>query len=87
MNNLQIAIDFFNSRKSKTKITRNESLDHTEVNGTASKSTFDNYRLYLTNAGYLNRTKDKGVYQINKKIPTSITLTELYQKSYGWSFQ
>jgi len=83
MNNLQTAIEFFNSKKSKTKVSRDEYLDHIRWNAFGSSHTFDNYRLYLTKAGYLSKTKDKGVYQVNKKIPTSMTLKELYGKAYG----
>lgn len=83
MNNLQVAIEFFNSKRSKTKVTRDEYIDHVRWNASGKDHTFDNYRLYLTKAGYLSKTKDVGVYQVNKKIPNSLSLKELYKKSYG----
>lgn len=44
-------------------------------------STVDNYRNYLTHAGYL-RIKSPGAYEYMKEIPKDLTYTQLIKQSY-----
>lgn len=44
-------------------------------------STVDNYRNYLTQAGYL-RIKSPGAYEYMKEIPEDLTYTQLIKQSY-----
>jgi uncharacterized protein YutE (UPF0331/DUF86 family) len=44
-------------------------------------STVDNYRNYLTHAGYL-RIKSRGVYEYIKEIPKDITYKRLVREAY-----
>jgi hypothetical protein len=43
--------------------------------------TVDNYRNYLTKAGYL-RTKHTGAYEYIKKIPANMTYDKLIKEAY-----
>jgi hypothetical protein len=44
-------------------------------------STADNYRNYLTHAGYL-RTKYSGAYEYMKKIPKNMSYAQLVKEAY-----
>lgn len=69
---------FVNEAKIGEIITRQDLLRACDNPGS---STVDNYRNYLTNAGYLN-TRKRGRYEKLKHIEESLSVDQLYKKSY-----
>jgi len=73
---LSEVIDYIRGAKVGDIIARRNLMDFS--NGS---STVDNYRNYLTHAGYL-RIKSRGLYVYIKEIPWNLTYTQLVKQGY-----
>ena len=76
---LQTIIMFIRARKVGDLVYRQEII---KLNGKwRGTSTFDNYRNYLTHAGYL-KIEWAGAYRILKEVSASLTYARLVKEAY-----
>lgn len=83
----KLFISYIRQRKTKSTITRVEIKNEFGITGRHSREiTMDNYRNYLTQAGYLEKTKKRGVYVKTKQVPRTLTLTQVLREAYPYTY-
>lgn len=75
---------FIRNVKRGSSFTRSELKEACKIplgKRSSSEITMDNYRNYLTQAGYLHKS-GRGVYRKAKQIPSSFTVTQVLKEAY-----
>ena len=82
---LPVVITYIRSAKIGDLIFRRNLMDFFKGHGSCFSngrpSTVDNYRNYLTHAGYL-RIKSRGTYEYMKEIPKNMSYAQLVKEAY-----
>jgi hypothetical protein len=84
----KLFLGYLRQRKTKSSITRLEIREAFDIKGSrSSEITMDNYRNYLTQAGYLKKTKKRGTYSKVKQVPRNLTLTQALREAYPHNYR